>query len=301
MLQDISEVLQRKPEHRAISASKSWWHTYQRLIFRTFVLGFIGFVGLVVLSTAIWLATWQGDVQFKLGKLFEQGAHLIPQNYTQAFHWYNLSAAKGDRHAQLKLAEMYAQGKGIHQDLTAAFTLYRQMAEQGDVTAQYQLGEMYLAGSGTPRNIESGISWLEKSADQNNAEAAYRLGVIYAQGFGMDADEQNILSDHGVVYSSLKEGVSQDRMRAATWYLKAAILGHADAQSALGEEYFKGQGVRQNDYTAYILESIAASRGSIKAPIFRSQIVTRLTQDQIMAAEPRIEHWQVGQPVIIAE
>ena len=47
----------------------------------------------------------------------------------------------------------------------------------------------------------------------------------------------------GTMYAS-GEAVRQDNFRASEWYRLVSNLGrHADAQLALGDLYFKGQGV----------------------------------------------------------
>lgn len=300
-MQNISEVLQLEHNHSAIRTLKRWLRLHYRAILKTILWSIAGLIFLVGLSSAVWLATWHGDIQLKLGKLYEKGSQLTPQNDSKAFAWYRQSAAKGDVSAQLKLAEMYSKGKGIRQDLNAAMAQYRILADQGNSAAQYQLGVMYLTGQTGVQNFESGLQWLEKSANQGNAEAAYKLGTLYGKGFGADAEEQNILSDSGAVYSSVKEGISQNYSQSARWYLKAATLGHAEAQSALGMLYFEGKGVKSNEFTAYILEAIATARGSVKAPIFRNQVVAKLTQNQIMVAQPLIDNWAVGHPIIFTK
>ena len=56
------------------------------------------------------------------------------------------------------------------------------------------------------------ISNLRGKAEQGDAEAQYNLGEMYDTG----------------------KGVPQDFMMARGWYERAAVQGHADAQSALG-------------------------------------------------------------------
>ncbi len=301
MMQEISETLSLELNHRTTPALKLGLQKFFRTVMKTVLISFIGLVVLVGFSCVVWVATWHGDVQFKIGQLYENGSKLTPQNYVKAFAWYGDAAEKGDINAQLKLAEMYAKGKGVHQDLEVAFVLYRTLASQGNDVAQYALGEMYFAGQGVAQNIVTGLDLLQKSANQDNAEAAFALGNVYAKGFGEDADEQNILSDEGVVYSNMEEGISQNYKRSAAWYLQAATQGHADAQAALGMMYFEGKGVKSNDFTAYVLEAIATARGSVEAPIFRNQVIGKLTQEQIMAAQPLIDRWVVGQSIIFTQ
>lgn len=300
-MKNISEVIERKHELQGMDGLKLGEWKFFRTITKTVFVGIVGLAVLVGFSSMVWWTTWHGDARFQIGQFYEEGSPLIPQNYAKAFTWYSQSAAKGDIAAQLKVADMYAKGKGIHQDLEQAFVLYRTLASQGNDVALYKLGEMYLAGQGVAQNIVTGLDLLEKSANQDNAEAAFALGSIYAKGFGEDADEQNILNDKGVVYTNMEEGISQSYQRAAAWYLQAATQGHSEAQSALGMLYFEGKGVQQNSFTAYVIEAIAAARGSEKAPILRSLMLANLSQYQIMAAQPYIDNWVVGQSIIFTE
>jgi TPR repeat protein len=66
---------------------------------------------------------------------------------------------------------------------------------------------------------------LQLQADQGNANAQYNLGEMYAKG----------------------DGVPQDKVKAARWFLKAAEQGHAGAQTNLGWIYVNGGGVVPKD------------------------------------------------------
>ncbi len=61
------------------------------------------------------------------------------------------------------------------------------------------------------------------------------------------------------------EGVSQNDKEALKWYLKAAEQGHAGAQYTLGFMYYNGEGVSQNDKEATNWFSRAARHGHAKA------------------------------------
>ncbi|WP_146113983.1 tetratricopeptide repeat protein, partial [Haemophilus influenzae] len=45
-------------------------------------------------------------------------------------------------------------------------------------------------------------------------------------------------------------GVKQDDFEAVKWYRKAAEQGYADAQFNLGNMYYNGHGVKQDDFEA---------------------------------------------------
>ncbi|MCG8324125.1 MAG: hypothetical protein MI673_01295, partial [Thiotrichales bacterium] len=82
-------------------------------------------------------------------------------------------AIQGDADAQLQLAEMYYQGKGLSQDYTQAFLWYRRAAQQGNVDAQYKLGNIYLMGEGIDQDDKQAAIWYEKAADQGHAAARH--------------------------------------------------------------------------------------------------------------------------------
>ena len=64
-----------------------------------------------------------------------------------------------------------------------------------------------------------------------------------------------------------RNGIAQDYAEAARWYRKAAELGNADAQCALGVMYHNGYGVAQNDAEAAKWYRKAAEQGHIAAQL----------------------------------
>lgn len=78
------------------------------------------------------------------------------------------------------------------------------------------------------------------------------------------------------------EGVPRDYDKAAALYCKAAKLGDADAQYALGWMYANGRGVPRDDAVAAQIFSLAADRGHPGA-----QTMRRFTKSASMAPLPR--------------
>ena len=78
------------------------------------------------------------------------------------------------------------------------------------------------------------------------------------------------------------EGVPRDYDKAAALYCKAARLGDADAQYALGWMYANGRGVPRDDAVAAQIFSLAADRGHPGA-----QNMRRFTMSAITAPLPR--------------
>lgn len=72
------------------------------------------------------------------------------------------------------------------------------------------------------------------------------------------------------------EGVPRDYQRAAALYCKAAKLGDADAQYALGWMYANGRGVTRDDAIAAQIFSLAADRGHVAAKAMQRYTVSSL-------------------------
>ena len=95
------------------------------------------------------------------------------------------------------------------------------------------------------------IAAQSRAAGQGHANAQYQLAEFY------DEDGQ------------WKFGIalSENYVKAAQWYQKAAEQGYADAQLELGKMYLKGQGVLKDDLKAARLFRKVAEQGNTAAQI----------------------------------
>lgn len=94
-----------------------------------------------------------------------------------------------------------------------------------------------------PLKALSPFEQLQRNAESGNVQAQYELARCYTEG----------------------KGVSEDMVKAATWYRKAAEKGHAKAQFYLGVCYFDGLGVKWNNTTAVEWFRKAAEQGDAMA------------------------------------
>jgi TPR repeat protein len=81
-------------------------------------------------------------------------------------------ADAGNAQAQLRLGDMYAEGRGTARDAAAAQTWYEKAAMGGDTAAQMKLGAIFAGAAGTTRNNNIAYIWFGTAA---------RLGVTAAQ------------------------------------------------------------------------------------------------------------------------
>ena len=103
----------------------------------------------------------------------------------------------------------YARGElGLAQDERRAAQLYKAAAAAGDAAAQHNLGLMYMSGG----KAAKALKWFRAAAAQEHAPSLYNLATAYAFG----------------------TGVPRDAAEASSLYLRASLLGSADAAYALG-------------------------------------------------------------------
>ena len=101
-------------------------------------------------------------------------------------------------------------------------------------------------------------------------------------GVGMIAESNARALIASAVQYENAEGVPRDFDKAAALYCKAARLGDADAQYALGWMYANGRGVPRDDAVAAQIFSLAADRGHPGA-----QTMRRFTMSAATAPLPR--------------
>ncbi len=61
------------------------------------------------------------------------------QSDAEAINWWLIAAEKGDAIPQLRLGEMYEQGRGVNRDLEQAIYWYRESANRGNTNARQAL------------------------------------------------------------------------------------------------------------------------------------------------------------------
>ncbi len=112
---------------------------------------------------------------------------------------------------------------------------------------------------------------LIPAANAGNAEAEELIGVMYASGLGVERDD----------------------VRAFEWYLRAAMKGHAGAQSGVGWYFEVGRGIPEPDLVrAYMWYVLSAIGGDPDAAISQEEVVKKMTKAQIDKAHVLIEDYQ---------
>ncbi len=188
-------------------------------------------------------------------------------------------AKTGDRNAQLQLAWMYENGRGVERDETQALAWFLQSAAAGHPEAQFNAGFYYYAGRAVRQNYAEALHWFRRSADAGNSSAQAYLGIMNTLGQGIRVDHVEatrwlnksasagnplgqfnlaVMFDHG-------KGVAIDRRRAADLYRKASDGGITTALVNLGYLYEHGLDVSKNPALAFEYYSKAADANNLIA------------------------------------
>jgi len=199
-------------------------------------------------------AAQRGDAEarFNLGRALLHGSG-IAKDPQQAFALMQAAAAQGHPEAPGAVGYFYSVGLTVDADPRQAAEWFRKGAQMGSAKAQLNLGKYLVsgtAGEASPDPVrKEGLEWIRKAADQGLPEAGFSYGrILYLGDYGQPQDypmalaylkpaaeagiseAQNML---GSIYQC-GAGTSIDDVAAERWYRKAALQGHARAQSNLG-------------------------------------------------------------------
>lgn len=181
------------------------------------------------------------------------------QNRQEAFH--------ADWTKQYKLARKYLYGgNDVEQDFSQALVLFLAEAKIGNALAMYDLGRMCADGLGCEADPESAKDWYRKAltaflAAERTAEEWqppylwYRIGKMYAAGLGTEHKGSD-------AESAGESGPCRDYASAAAWFSKAVSQNHKYAQYSLAGLYYRGQGVEQDFFQAFLLYQLSAKQGN---------------------------------------
>ncbi len=210
----------------------------------------------------------------ELGDIYKSGSHGIPQDYKEAFHWYQISANKNNAVSQANLGYLLQEGLGVTQNMPEAIRYYRLSAEQRNPYGLFSLACCYRNGEGVQKDDKEAARLYQLSADQKFSPSEYNLGIMYRDGRGVPQDNkkafywveraanQNFAGAQFALGANFETGqlVPIDEKKALYWYRKAALQNHAEAQYNLGLSYKNGLGVEKDAKEAKYWLELAAGQ-----------------------------------------
>lgn len=172
-------------------------------------------------------------------------------DYITAVKYYKGAAVFGETEAELKLADMYYEGKGIPQDYMEAFYGYQRAAEKGDRLGMRKVAQMFYEGVGVAENKDKALEWYLKAANKGDAESMRMVGIAYQEGIILTKNIENArywyekAAKEGDVIAMVKYGRmlergiagKTDKDLAIAYYKKATEAGNTEAMALLGQAY----------------------------------------------------------------
>ena len=116
-----------------------------------------------------------GDVEAmrEVGRCYHEGLMGQAKDADKAFHWYELSAKRGNVRALGGLAKCYMHGIGVAQDVMKGWAMRVESATRGNAFACNALGHYYFVGAkkiGVTKDVQQARRWYEKSTKCDNFE-----------------------------------------------------------------------------------------------------------------------------------
>ncbi len=191
------------------------------------------------------LAAGQGmaRAQRRLAWMYEDGTG-VDQDYGEAVKFLRLAAAQGDALAQNNLGWLYKIWKGLANDPFEAVKWFQKAAQQGEKTAAENLAWMYKDGSGIERNFELAEQWMGKSVNLEEAEGKYKMAIFLCKVADAESDlyhrDTNRFPDGGITNEEQYKGTTR-YFSAAEWFKKSAEQGSDKADYELAYMYHVGK------------------------------------------------------------
>ncbi|KAL2847947.1 hypothetical protein BJX68DRAFT_239123 [Aspergillus pseudodeflectus] len=193
------------------------------------------------------------DAMFLLAEMNFYGNFSHPQDFKQAFRWYEkLASWNGNSTAQYMLGFMYATGigGGVERDQAKALLYHTFAAEAGNTKSEMTLAYRHHAGIGTPRNCDEATYYYKQVADKaieylrsgppgghSMARESYRWadeeGGVYGEGASVSTSGPNALREgSGSSDASLEDLLEYFDLMSRKGELKATFT--------LGKMYYEG-------------------------------------------------------------
>lgn len=122
----------------------------------------------------------------------------VTQDHAQMIEWMERAADGGYHFAQVRLAELSLDPKGIGRDDAAALglpdparaaDLYARAGAQGNLSAMLELAGLYADdGKGVAADPQRHAEWINRAAGTGMPQAQGALGLLYEQGRGVERD-----------------------------------------------------------------------------------------------------------------
>lgn len=145
--------------------------------------------------------TGNAAAQIKAGDAYAAGPgsertpRQLAADYKEAASWYRKAADQGSSAAQIKLADLYRDGRGVSRDMAQAVVWYRKAADQGDAGAQGTLGLLYSVGMGVAQDYVEAYYWLDLASSVPGPNQGRYMTNRQSVGEHITTDQQQAVED----------------------------------------------------------------------------------------------------------
>jgi len=186
-----------------------------------------------------------------VGVLMVAGSRDTQPDPAEAARYLHKAAERGDSKAQVLLATLYFDGRGVERNFDEGVRWMKKAIDLDYALARYLLALVYAEGFDvTPSSTEAVAALIGPRTSRTEVEASYTLGTFYEKGFSTDREERPMLAwwltrifgpEESRRFFDAQERSGdrwEDRGRAILWYQKSAEAGNVGAQVNLSLLYF---------------------------------------------------------------
>lgn len=204
--------------------------------------------------------------------------------WNDAMEWYETAAKHGAPYAQLQIAMIYLEGKGVRKDIRQALSWIVSSAKLDYSPSQLMLAKLYHEGKLIEKNDYLAFEWYLACA-KDQSEAAFQVGIAYMTGqlnqpknlelaipYLNHAAEKQHESARMVLEKLALEGKQTDPNfeKSIEYYRKEAKKGSHEAQLNLAKALMQFS-IPQYDKAAFYWATQSASRGNEEAKYLLGQ------------------------------
>lgn len=180
------------------------------------------------------------------------------RNYEWAKFCYERAISLGNADAMFDYGKWLYEGISISKDCNKALELLSKAGEENNIKAQVLLAHIYAENKGVTPDVKQEMYWSMKAADNGDTESQLKLANAYQDGIGVKKDKKlafemlrraaangNEDAIKQVVLSyALGNGVKKDMYNAVVWSEKMNV----NDQLAIARMFYYGDGVKKNLY-----------------------------------------------------
>lgn len=165
-----------------------------------------------------------------LADVYAFGFRDIDSDFTEAVYWFKKAVAYGDDDALDKLTDYYwSKSRDNVAFAQETFKFYQSLADKGNVRVIERLADCYAEGRGIPRDKYKAIEWYKTAANFQSTYAMYWLGNIY--GFGIDENDNDRDIEEGLKWHQKAVNLGLEDSKTAIEKLRYSMIQLADSYS----------------------------------------------------------------------